>query len=193
MVRSMVVLDVLFCHELIKGATEGFALQIAREHLGKSRLTKNSAYTCASKIIKKPAVKAYLKKLMKQTHGSDQRICTQAKRVIEELDILSFSDPNDYWEEVKGDDGNIELKMKPLGKMGKAARAIESIKITSDKIGKMVIKTKTEVKFHSKIEALKKLGEHHKLYTQMVQHSGVVGHGPQIYLPDNGKSKPVGE
>jgi phage terminase small subunit len=191
--RPITVIDSLFCHELIKGASETDALKEARKILGKQPLSSKSANSCAAAIMAKPAVRAYIKKLMKQTHGTDQKICDQAKRVIEELDVLSFSDPNDYWEEIKDDNGNVGLKMKPLKKMGKAARAIESIKITSDKIGEMVTRNRVEVKFHSKTKSLELLGKHHKLYSDLVVHSGSISQGPQIYLPENGKNKPVGE
>jgi hypothetical protein len=192
-VIKMSVIEVLYCHELIKAIPETTAWQNALKTSGRPKLPIKSAYSCAARASQKPAVKAYLKKLLDAKHGSAEKVCAQAKMVIDELDMICQVDPRDYFEEVQKENDVTVLRMKSLMKIGKPARAIEAIEITDKKIGEMILETNTKIKFHSKLKALELLGKHHKLYTDLVQHSGNVGQGPQIYLPDNGKNKSVGD
>lgn len=145
----------------------------------------HTADVYASKILKKPAIKLYLGQLSKKIQGEQEQVCEQAKKVIKELDTIGFVDPRKF---VDVDDKGV-IKVKPLNKLGNEAKAISKIKQTVSGSGDNKTVT-TEFSFHSKTESLRMLGEHHKLYTQMVRHSGEVI-SPIIYrLPDDGSREP---
>ena len=75
--------------------------------------------------------------------------------------------------------------------MGAASKAISEIEYEEVKIPDTeAIKVWGKIKFHNKTQALRMLGEHHKLYTQLVDHTGEIKSPvDQGYkLPDNGMS-----
>ena len=143
------------------------------------------ADTIANKNLKNPNIKAIIVRMEKEIHGSEEEVAAQARKVIDELAILSFADPRDYFTQEK----NGTVKLKDLKDLGPAARAISSIEVESDTVGEVVIRTRSKYRFHSKTESLKLLGQHHKLYTELVAQFPPTR--PEVYLRDNGMDRPV--
>ena len=170
-----------FCHHFIIHQKGAQALKEAGYNFEKN----TTAQVYLNKLLNMERIKKYLGILAKKIQGESEEVAEQAKKVLAELDILCFSDPLDYFN--IDDKGN--LSVKSLSQMGKGRKAISKIKQTIS--GSKENPTRVlELGFHGKNESLKLLGEHHKLYTQMVRHSGEVI-SPTIYkLPDDGTSQP---
>lgn len=132
------------------------------------------------RAMKKHRVIEYLAGLRESSQGSPQEVCQQAKDTIKELALICFSDPKNYVDAL-GLPDQIKEKIKA---MGPESRAISEIEV--EETGTEVKTTKVKFKFHSKMAALNLLGKHHKLYTDLLEHTGNIV-APVIYqLPDNG-------
>jgi hypothetical protein len=142
----------------------------------------------AIKVLAKAQAKAYLTKLALESQGSVATVASQAKKVIEELDIISFNDIRDYVDQLSIPN---ELKTS-IKNIGNSARAISEIEFESTGIPNTeIINTKIKVKFHNKLQALTKLGEHHKLFTTLVDLNAKVETPVKWSLPDNGMNEEV--
>jgi len=180
---GLTIKERMFCHSFIIHQNGSRAL---REAGYKFNPAAGNVYV--NTLFKKEPVKKYLAMLSKKIQGDQEAVCDEAKKVLKELGISAFSDPRNYFTV----DKNGIVTLNQLDKLGEKARAIAKIKQTVS--GSINNRTQTtEISFHSKMDALKLLGEHHKLYTQLVRHSGEVI-SPIIYkLPDDGSSEPVKE
>ena len=192
--KKMSTLEIIFCYKLLEGHTQGIAWNKAREQVGLKPTTTDSAYSCGARAANKQQCKRFTKRLLELKHGKPDEVAAQARMVIEELDMICQIDPRDFFDETLDDGGKIKsLKLNSLASIEKKSRAIQSVKITERKLLDDVVDVTTEIRFHDKMKALDLLGKHHKLYSDMVIHGGAVAAGIQIYLPDNGKNKPVSE
>lgn len=161
---------------------------------GRQRDAAKVAYVCKNDILaddignrtmKRPRVLVYLNK-MREAMGLDiNGLSEQAKKVIDELALLSFSDPANYVDA-------LQLPSEvctAIKEMGPERRAISEIEITTRRMGSEespIIQQESKFKFHSKVTALTLLGKHHKLYVDLMQHK-LDPTSPGIYeLPDNG-------
>lgn len=144
----------------------------------------------AATTLNKPRVKRYLAKLAEDSQGSVATVAEQAKRVIDELAEISFFDIGKNVDALCLPD-SLKVSIK---NMGGASRAISKIEYEATQIPETEIKfIKAKIEFHNKLPALRMLGEHHQLYTQLVKHSGeITSPVDQGYkLPDNGMSREV--
>jgi phage terminase small subunit len=139
----------------------------------------HSATGRACLLLKNPRVKAEIARRMEKIHGSEKDNTDKAKRVIEELELLAFNDPADFFKPTQH--GLQELKT--IHEMGAVRRAISSIKVSRTADGQQI----TEIKIRSKEKALELLGKHHQLYSEILPKGQIIR---PIILPDNGKSKP---
>ena len=161
---------------------------------GNKRLSAHSAWKCAEdkiadnkaiRALKNPRILKYFSELQQLSLGSQSQVAEQAKRVIEELDIISFNDIRKYVDQMALPD---DLK-KSIKGIGESARAISEIGFESMGVpDTKIVNTKIKIKFHNKIAALTKLGEHHKLYTQLIE-EGKITSPVRYELPDNGMSE----
>jgi hydrogenase maturation factor HypE len=161
---------------------------------GKQRDAAKVAYTCKNDVcadeignrtMARPRVVAFLNK-MRESMGLDiNGLSEQARKVIDELSLLSFSDPANYVDALQLPKEVCES----IKDMGPERRAISEIEITTRRMGSEespIIQQETKFKFHSKVTALTLLGKHHKLYVELIKHQ-VEKNCPDVYeLPDNG-------
>lgn len=161
---------------------------------GNQREAAKIAYSCRSndiadrvgnKIMRRPRVITYLNKIRESMGLDINGLSEQAKKVLDELALLSFSDPANYVDALQLPADVCEA----IKAMGPERRAISEIEITKRSFGSEenpVFQIDTKFKFHSKTQALTLLGKHHKLYVDIMQHrSGP--NCPGVYeLPDNG-------
>jgi hypothetical protein len=161
---------------------------------GNQRDASKISYSCKSdkiadrvgnQVMKRPRVLIFLNK-MRESMGLDiDGLSKQAKQVVDELALLSFSDPANYVDALKLP-SEVCTSIK---EMGPERRAISEIRITTRKMGSEdspIFQQECEFKFHSKVTALTLLGKHHKLYVDLMQHK-LDPTSPGIYeLPDNG-------
>lgn len=110
-----------------------------------------------------------------------------AERVLDELELLAFSDPANYFE----DDEKEGLQLKMLHKMDACRRSIKKIKHTKSEtiIGdERYVENKYEYELWDKVKALERLGEYFKLFNdRRADDSDNPDNRPRVYLPDNGK------
>ena len=173
---------ILFCHRYVLCNNE---TQAASEAYPK--LTRESAANKGYTLLKNPAVKKYIAKLQEEIHGSKEQVTDKAKQVLDELDLVGFSDIRVFFPE-----GTEERKF--LDRAGISARAVESIEITENRYGvgpDVRVEKNTKFKLHNKMKALELRGKNLKLYTDLIQ--GVVITKPEVYVPDNGRNRPANE
>jgi phage terminase small subunit len=105
---------------------------------------------------------------------------------LAELKIIGFSDLADYIE-VDDDTGSVRAKAFDEASMPKdATRALESITeirtIREDARGEQsIISARTTFRLHSKLDALKTIGEHCGFLKNKVEHTGPDG-GPMVMI-----------
>lgn len=161
---------------------------------GNQREAAKIAYSCSTddiadrvgnKVMRRPRVITYLDKIRESMGLDINGLSEQAKKVLDELALLSFSDPANYVDALQLPADVCEA----IKAMGPERRAISEIEITKRSFGSEdnpVFQVDTKFKFHSKTQALTLLGKHHKLYVDIMQHRN----GPTcpgVYeLPDNG-------
>ncbi|MFA5166808.1 MAG: terminase small subunit [Candidatus Paceibacterota bacterium] len=168
----------LFCHRYVLHSNKTKAAEEAYKTLkGKSAEVK------AARLLEKPEVLRYILSLQTEINGSKEEAIDMAKKVLEELDIIGFSDIKDYYEP-ESNEG------KYLSKIGKNTRAIESLEVTEDLLGGVLQRKTMKIKLHSKIKGLEWRGKNLKLFTEMIQ--GVVITKPEVYVPANGRNIPIG-
>ena len=166
--------DKFACHRYSIHGVKERAIQEAFPHLnGRSAMAK------ANRFFKKTHINEYLSSIASEIHGSKDKVVDAAKMVLDELDLIGFSDIKDYFPE-----GSKEAEF--LKGMGKKSRAIESFEITDDLIGGVVQRKTIKFKLHSKVKSLELRGKNLKLYTDMIQ--GVIVTKPEVYVPDNGRN-----
>ena len=105
--------------------------------------SKASAYELGSRLLKNVEIQAEIKR---HIAIREQKMNVTDKRIIEELAMIGFSDPRDYY----GDDGEL-LPIQELSKM--AAKALAEFTVTQCKDGSTVTKIKRE----NKLKALETL------------------------------------
>jgi phage terminase small subunit len=112
-----------------------------------------TARTEAARLLAKPGVKAYLAELGKEIKTDKVMTATE---VLEQLSAIGRADQRDIWESVPG--GGVRLR--PLEELPpEVAAAVEEIAFEPTQYG-----VKRKVKLASKLTALDKLGQYHKLF-----------------------------
>lgn len=108
----------------------------------------------AAQILAKPAVRAALEAKVNRIEARSE---LKAARVIEELKYGAFLDPRDIFDTT----GNL----RPVHEMPEGARrALAALDFGKD--------GQVKLKFCNKVEALKLLGQHLKLFTEVHEHRG---------------------
>lgn len=129
--------------------------------------TDQGAASEASKLLRKPKVKALIKKL------TDKHLTTLGYNetdVLREIAKMAFSDIRNYasWNQK---DGVIIKDSDQLGELGSAIKEIEidaiEEEIDGEKTG--LILSKIKIKLHSKSKHLKMLGENLALFTKILE------------------------
>jgi phage terminase small subunit len=152
----------LFVHEYVidLNATK------AAERCGYSKKTaRQQGHRLLTKAYIKKAVKALLDK-------RTSKLVMSREEILEELSILGRSDLKHYFDIDEGG----EIRAKPFDQMPKdTSRALESIKETrtiresSDGKETNVVTDKIEFATHSKLGALKLLGQHEGLFPTKIE------------------------
>ena len=112
-----------------------------------------SARVEASKLLANPNVRAYLAKLGEEIRTD--RVMT-AQEVLEQLSAIARADQRDIWESAPGGG----MRMRPLEELPpEVGMALEEIELVPTQFG-----VKRKAKLASKLTALDKLGQYHKLF-----------------------------
>jgi phage terminase small subunit len=134
----------------------------------KAGYSEKSASSTGSELLKKPTVRA---KLRKHAERIEARTGVTKARVLNELARLGFSDIGNYFE-VKN--GRVSFNLEELTRAERAAIQELTIEETAEGKGKNRRPvTRTKLKLANKREALELLGRHLKLFEQDTQGPGV--------------------
>lgn len=127
----------------------------------------NSAAVTASQLLRKPNIKAEMDRQYSKIYDS---LSTRARRVIEELVRISFSDVRELFDEK----GNL-LPIPDLpDSIAPAISSVEVVKRYSDEETSEYV---TKIRLWDKTKALQMLGKHLGILRDIVEHTGKDG-GP---------------
>lgn len=110
-----------------------------------------NATSYGSELLQKPHIKVEIKRLIAIR---EQALGVTDQRIIEELAMMAFSDPRDYYDS----DGNL-IPVRKLSEM--AAKALSEFTVKEGKDGKTKI---TKIKQNSKQSALDTLARIHNMF-----------------------------
>jgi len=125
--------------------------------------SKKTAGSIGFELLKKPEIAEYLEA---QTKKRCDRLDITADKVLQELAKIGFSDIREMFDE----DG------KPLGVedlKDKAAAAVQSVNVTSRKLGKGKVEYTHNIKLADKKASLELLGKHLKLFSEQIEHGNI--------------------
>lgn len=127
----------------------------------------NSAAVTASKLLAKPNIKAEMERQYAKIYDS---LSVRARRVIEELVRISFSDVRELF------DSNGQLR--PIADLPDSiAPAISSVEVVKRYSDKETSEYVTKIRLWDKTRALQMLGKHLGILRDIVEHTGKDG-GP---------------
>jgi phage terminase small subunit len=150
----------------------------------KPQVKETTARNEGAKLLAKPCVQARIRQLKAEQF---ERLQITADRVLQELAITAFSDVRDYQ---VGESGRLELApgAHPL-----ASRALASVKHKTRTMSKgdvEIITHEVEYRLWPKVDALKALGEHLKLFRKDGELAGceiILGEGEEVRLIVRGR------
>jgi len=167
-----------------QGVTMGEALFVsallADPLMCKNKAAFDAGYkspTAAYTLLKKDRV---LKAIEKGINERIARTLITQDRIVNELEKMGFADVKEILNVKNG-----VIEIKNMDSIANSA-SIESIKQETyyDKgIGQEV--TRTEIKMHSKLQALKMLGEHLGMFTKKLEVKGLTGEVPALVVNIN--------
>jgi len=150
--------------------------------------SKRGADVQAVRLLRNARIKAAIARVMKRR---EKKLEITADKWLRELAILGFSDLADYIE-INADTGAI--RAKAFEEMPETkSRALESIQedriVREDAKGEQsIVNEKIKFKLHSKIDALKTIGQHLGFLKDKVEHSGEIKAQVIFVMPrPNGK------
>ena len=152
-----------FCHEYVKDLNG----QRAAEAAG---FKKESARARASQLLTKQNIQNRIARLQEdRCRAAD----ISAERVLREIALLGFSNMDDYVDIVG--DKRVLNTAKPTRDQMAAVQEITEDTTGGDGDGERKLVLRTRFKLVSKVESLKLLGQHLKLFTEVVKHEGLEG------------------
>ena len=143
----------------------GNASEAYRQSYDASAMNDNTVGKAAHELLKNPKVAARIEELRAE-HRERHKVTVD--RIVEELALIAFSDPGDFYE---WDASKVSLRPK-ANLTPEQRRCIAELSQTVTEAGGTL-----RLKLHSKPDALEKLGRHLGMFKDVHEHSGPDG-GP---------------